>query len=133
MPHVTVHFDPNKISQKAINKLKHQLPLAVSDALCSPAVLSELGKGASAEDLMVLSDEIYVTQHQSHPTDQNASALEILIMAGQHKGRSPKKVRECICANLREYFSEEVLTTDSCVWVIFNEINDFGGIQEESE
>lgn len=89
MPYATVVFDPNKISQAVIDKLKLMLQTEVAFVLSSDDVRLD---PASTEDISTPPEQIMVLQHATHPTDVNVPPFELYIEAGRPKGRSEEKI-----------------------------------------
>lgn len=136
MPHVTVFFDPNKISQEIVDQLKKQLQPMVAEVLSdfkalydpvSPTVIVVFG----GESIKTLPEEIMVTQYAAHQTDVNVAPLEIYIQAGRPKNRSGDK----IIALLGKLVAQSGLIPKehageglSCIFVAFHPDNGFGFI-----
>lgn len=132
MPYVTVRFDPQKISQKTVDKLKPWLQVAVARVLSAKATLP---RGAKT-DIATNPLEIAVTQAASHPTDVNVAPLEVYIEAGRSKGRSAETIAEILSraideSNLipKQYLGQG----QSCIFIVFHEENGFQFIWSEKE
>ncbi len=125
MPIVTVVFNPQKVPQDLVDKLKQRLPFKVAQILSSEEVRID---PSSAEDIEVGADDIKVTQQATNPTDVNMSALMIRIEAGRPKGRSG----DMIVKLLGEYIAETHLISplllyhdQCCIFLTFHEYNGF--------
>lgn len=133
MPYVNVFFDPNKVPQKIVDKLKANLQPHTAAVLSSDEVRNHR---PSAEEITTRPEEIFVYQHEIHPTDVNAAPLEIHIEAGKPKGRSGDKIVELLGQRVSEddlipaeYLSEG----ESCIFVNFHEHNGFGFIPKRTQ
>lgn len=93
MPYATVVFDPKKVPQDVVDKLKIRLQPSVAEVLSAEATRID---SASTEDITTKTEEIMVTQHATHPTDVNVPPLEIYIQAGRPKGCSGDKIVELL-------------------------------------
>ena len=138
MPYVTVVFDPKKVSQETVDKLKPWLQPNVAEVLSSLDVVygdyslpGKFNKMGVEEDIRTTPEEIMVMQQATHPTDVNVAPLEIFIQAGRYKGRSGDKV----VAALGKRVSESEIIPNGClgegeagIFVNFHEHNGFGFI-----
>lgn len=99
MPYVTVVFDPQKVSQETVDRLKPWLQPQVAEVLSSLdsvygdyTLPGKVNKVGVKEDIATSPDEIMVIQHETNPTDVNVPPLEIYIQAGRPKGRDGDRV-----------------------------------------
>ncbi len=123
MPHVIVHFDPTKVDQELIDKLKFALQQIVANAMSYiPRVQQDL-------------KEICVRQQAAHPTDVNVAAIEIEIQAGNARNRlADVVVEQIIDGVIRTQLIPLTLLEleDCCVWLRFNGENSFAKFNPES-
>lgn len=115
MPHVIVHFDPRKVDQELIDKLKPALQQIVAEAMKKPFFKPN-------------PDEIYVRQQAAHPTDVNPAAIEIEIQAGRARDRyADSIVAKVISGVIHTQLIPLVLLElgECCVWLRFCEDNAF--------
>ena len=128
MPYVKVFFDPTKIRQSIIDKIKPWLQPNTADVLSDDRTRIDSG---SSEDITTKPEEIFVYQHEIHPTDVNAAPLEIHIEAGRPKGRDGDKVQYLLG---RRIASADLIPEEhrgegeSCIFVNFHKYNGFGFI-----
>ena len=140
MPHVTVMFNPDKVDQELIDKLKPWLQPKVAEVFSSIDAVypdysmpGKVGRRGIEDDIATTPEEILVTQHTTHPTDVNVSPIQINIQAGRYKGRDGDRVVKLLGEAIR---NEEVVPNDldllgddeSCIFVTFHEHNGFGFI-----
>lgn len=133
MPYVTVRFDPEKIPQKTVDKLKPWLQVAVAGALSAKATLP---RGAKETDIATNPIEIAVTQTTSHETDVNVAPLEVYIEAGKSKGRSAETIATILSRAINEsnLIPKQYLGQgQSCIFIVFHEHNGFQFILPENE
>lgn len=116
MPHVIVHFDPKKVNQRLVTKLKCELQQIVANAM------------SYLEGVQQSPKEICVRQQAAHPTDVNTAAIEIEIQAGNARNRNPEVVVDDIIKTviLAELIPSQLLGSEECcVWLRFNGDNSF--------
>lgn len=116
MPHVIVNFDPKKVDQELIDKLKFALQQIVANAM------------SYLPEVQQIPNEICVRQQAAHPTDVNPAAIEIEIQAGNARERDPDRVvSEIIQGVIRtQLIPLHVLELEECcVWLRFNGNNSF--------
>ncbi len=115
MPHVIVHFDPTKVEQELIDKLKLELQQIVARALIHLSGEEQDPK------------EICVRQQSAHPTDVNMATIEIEIQAGNAKGRDADMVAQSIVTYVMRLrlLRNHLGLGDCCVWLRFSSNNGF--------
>lgn len=142
MPYVHVFFDPTKVDQATIDKVKPWLQPNTAEVLSSLdsvygdyTLPGKVNKVGVEDDIRTTKEEIFVYQHEIHPTDVNAAPLEIHIEAGAPKGRSGDKVQTLLGLKLSqsELVPDEHLGEgNSCIFVNFHEYNGFGFIPKRT-
>lgn len=128
MPYVNVFFDPDKVKQATVDELKARLQPHVADVLSSDE--TRIDK-TSTETITTTPEEIFVYQHEIHPTDVNAAPLEIHIEAGKPKGRSGEKIVELLGMRIGQEGhlpAEHLGDGQACIFLNFHEHNGFGFI-----
>lgn len=138
MPYVTVVFDPTKVSQEIVDKLKPWLQPQVAEVLSSLdsvygdyTLPGKVNKVGVEEDIATSPDEIMVIQHETNPTDVNVPPLEIYIQAGRPKGRDGDRVVKLLSKAISEsqiVLNEHLGNGQAGIFVTFHEYNGFGFI-----
>lgn len=135
MPYVTVVFDPKKVSQETVDKLKPWLQPEVARVLSIVETIADdypdFDPRKTPKNIRTKPEEIMVIQHATHPTDVNVPPLEIFIQAGRPKGRDGNKVVVLLGQLVREsgIIPDEHLGDGAAgIFVNFHEHNGFGFI-----
>lgn len=135
MPYVTVVFDPARVSQETVTKLKKWLQPEVARVLSIVETIAddvpEFDPRATPKNIRTTPEEIMVIQHATHPTDVNVPPLEIYIQAGQPKGRDGNKIVALLGELVSDsgIISEEHLGEGAAgIFITFHEHNGFGFI-----
>ena len=136
MLHATVMFDPKRVEQEIIDKLKPWLQPKIAEVLSSLDAVypdyslpGKFGHRDVEKDIATPPEEILVTQHATHPTDVNVSPIQINIQAGRYKGRDGDRVVKLLGEAIRD---EKIVPNgllgddESCIFITFHEHNGFG-------
>lgn len=122
MPHVIVHFMPDQFSQQGVTFLKQFLPKPVAEALSSEKAFPKFHPHVPG--VAVEPAEVAVGQHERHPTDVNVMPLEVVVDAGESKGRDPRAVGRIIHAALCKLLRSRE-PSDIGVWMRFTDATAF--------
>ena len=137
MPHVILHFVPWQIGESTIITAKVTAQEIVSRALSSASMLRRKKRThRKVARIRTPPEVIYVYDRASSRSDVNPAPFELVVEAGQARGRNPKKVARLIAEEIRELkiIPAKLLGPDQCcVWVRFSGCNGFAEIRPYDE